>query len=447
MTILTLMQCLTPILTNTTLRQCSQIITAMLAMTGRVTMLGLSRWTDGGGSYRTIQRWFQTVMPWVQVLVYFFRQHLFHPEEVYILAGDEVVTTKAGKHTFGLDRFFSSLQQRIVPGVCGFALSVVGTTERVAFPLYVEQVIRSEAEKAAQKLKAAQRPRKGTPGQGKPGRPQGSRNKPKADMTLTPELQRIQSMLQRLLSLLAGWLPLTYLALDGHFGNHNALAMVRQCHLHLISKLRYDAALFFPYAGAPPPRGPRRKYGAKVQYHHLPKACLQQITVEDGLETRVYQAALLHREFNQPLNVVILVKTHLRTQAWAHVILFSSDLALSWQCLLDYYHLRFQIEFNFRDAKQFWGLEDFMNIKATPVTNAINLSFFMILVTAALRRSFRLAPADFSVLDLKTYYRGHKYLTEIIQLLPEKPDEFLLTRLFRRIGELGSIHPLPASFP
>jgi hypothetical protein len=40
--------------------------------------------------------------------------------------------------------------------------------------------------------------------------------------------------------------------------------------------------------------------------------------------------------------------------------------------------LRFQIEFNFRDAKQFWGLEDFMNRGQTAVTNAVDLSFFMV---------------------------------------------------------------------
>jgi len=38
------------------LRQMNQIITAMLSMTGRITMLGLSRWAGEGGSYRTIQR-------------------------------------------------------------------------------------------------------------------------------------------------------------------------------------------------------------------------------------------------------------------------------------------------------------------------------------------------------------------------------------------------------
>src|SRR6266478_5657239 len=64
-------------------------------------------------------------------------------------------------------------------------------------------------------------------------------------------------------------------------------------------------------------------------------------------------------------NVVIIAKTNLRTQARAHVVLFSSDLDLAYAPLVDYYGLRFQIEFNFRDAKQYWGLEDFMNVTPT----------------------------------------------------------------------------------
>ena len=54
--ILTLLQCLQPYIGATSMRQLSRIVQAMLAMTGRVTMLGISRWTDFGGSYRTIQR-------------------------------------------------------------------------------------------------------------------------------------------------------------------------------------------------------------------------------------------------------------------------------------------------------------------------------------------------------------------------------------------------------
>ena len=44
---------------NKVLRQLQLVVMAVLAMTGRVTMLGISRWAGEGGSYRTIQRFFQ----------------------------------------------------------------------------------------------------------------------------------------------------------------------------------------------------------------------------------------------------------------------------------------------------------------------------------------------------------------------------------------------------
>ena len=67
--------------------------------------------------------------------------------------------------------------------------------------------------------------------------------------------------------------------------------------------------------------------------------------------------------------VLTIIKNHLKTGKTAQVILFCDDLSLAADTLIDYYSLRFQIEFNFRDAKQYWGLEDFMNIKKTQVNN------------------------------------------------------------------------------
>ena len=95
--ILSLLQCLLPQINATTMRQFNQIILAMLAMSGRVTMLGISRWTGNGGSYRTILRFFHTVMPWATLFWLFFRKHLLRANEVYLLAGDEVVISKSGK--------------------------------------------------------------------------------------------------------------------------------------------------------------------------------------------------------------------------------------------------------------------------------------------------------------------------------------------------------------
>jgi len=446
--IVALFQCLQPHVTATTRRRFSRIALAMCSMTGRVTMLGLSRWAGTGGSYRTVQRFFATVMPWATLFWVFFRHQVYRSEEVYLLGGDEVVVTKAGKHTHGLDRFFASLYGKPVPGLAFFTLSLISLQQRRSFPIRVEQVVRSDAEKAASKAKAAAKKTPAAVAGRRPGRPKGSKNTPKAAQPLTPELARISGMLRALLHLLAGWLPLTYCVLDGHFGHDNALQMVRQHNLHLISKLRCDAALSFPYTGPYAGRGPRRKYGSKVAYDTLPLQYLKETTVEGHIQTRLYQAQLLHKEFAQPLHVVIIAKTNLRTQARAHVVLFRSDLALAYAPLVDYYGLRFQIEFNFRDAKQYWGLEDFMNVTSTGVTNAANLSLFMVNVAYRLRADghARDPDSDYSVLDLKADCRAYKYVEETIKMLPEKPEPILLAKLLNQVAGWGRIHDSQPSF-
>ena len=187
MDIVALCQCLRPHVTATTLRQCSRMAGAMLVMTGRVTRLGLSRWTGKGGSYRTVQRFFSTVIPWATLFWVFFRQHVYRPEDVSLLAGDEVVATKAGTHTHGLDRFFASLYGKPVPGLAFFTFSLVSTQARRAFPIRVEHVVRSAAEQAASKAKADAKKQTRSTAKRRPGRPKGSKNTTQAEAPLTPE--------------------------------------------------------------------------------------------------------------------------------------------------------------------------------------------------------------------------------------------------------------------
>jgi len=436
-----LLQSIYPTLSRTNLRRLSRIIKAMLAMTGRVTMLGLSRWSGQGGSYRTVQRFFGEQITWAQLYWQFFVAQLYQSEREYLLGGDECVVTKSGKQTYGLDHFFSGLLSKVVPSIAIFALSLIDVEERRSYPIRVEQVIRSEAEKAAAKAKKQQQKAKQKAKvKGKPGRPKGSKNRDKTQVELTPELQRIQNMVKQQLAIFQGLLSITYLVLDGHFGNNNALQMVRQCGLHLISKLRHDAALHFVYQGDYAGTGPHNKYGDKINYDQLPDQCLVETSVDKKIETRIYQAQMLHHEFAQRLNVVIIHKTNLKTGACAHVILFSSDLALSYDKIIDYYRLRFQLEFNFRDAKQYWGLEDWMNIKEVPLTNALNLSLFMVNVSQVLLAEFRQSVPESSVLDLKAYCRAARYFEEMIKILPEKPEPLLIQQVFGKIFSLGCIH-------
>jgi putative transposase len=131
--ILALLQAIAPLFEKTTFRQMSHVIFGMLVTSGRITMLGLSRWTEKGGSYRTIQRFYHSELPWKAIHWMLFRLKLLKLDDEHIIAGDEVVASKAGKETYGLDRFFSSIQQRVIPGLSFFTFSLVNVREERSY--------------------------------------------------------------------------------------------------------------------------------------------------------------------------------------------------------------------------------------------------------------------------------------------------------------------------
>jgi hypothetical protein len=437
--ILALLQNIAPLITKTIFHQLSQVIYGMLVTNGRITMLDLSRWTEKGGSYRTIQRFYHSVHPWNAIQWLFIQKRFLKSEDEYIVAGDEVVVSKAGKETHGLDRFFSGIQQRVIPSLSFFALSLVNVQEERSYPMQAVQVVKSPEEKAASKAKAEARK---AAEKKKRGRPKGSKNKiKKEEVVLSAELVRIQKALKSLLETIGTSINLKYVVLDGHFGNYPSAFMVKQVNLDLISKMRSDVALYPAFEGDYAGVGRPAKYGEKINVHQLNLKYLKETSTEDHLRTDIYQGQFYNKEFAFVLNVVILLKTNLKTGAQAHVVLFSTDLEAAYDKIIKFYSLRFQIEFNFRDAKQYWGLEDFMNTKETAVTTAANLSFFMVNLSYALLQPFREKQPEYSILDLKSHYRGHRYAFETIKMLPQKPDAILLADIFQQIARLGAIHP------
>jgi putative transposase len=74
--------------------------------------------------------------------------------------------------------------------------------------------------------------------------------------------------------------------------------------------------------------------------------------------------------------------------------------------------LRFPREFHFRDAKHYWGLEDFLSVKEKPVYHSANLAMCLGNVSQALMRPMRAQWPAFSVNDLQAWFRGRKYVVE-----------------------------------
>ena len=268
------------------------------------------------------------------------------------------------------------------------------------------------------------------------GRPPGSKNKNRRDVELNTEMRQVQSMLKQLLARIGDSLTIAYFVYDGAFGNNAAVQMTRQTGLQLISKLRNNSALYFQWQGEYVGKGARRRYGERVSYDQIPTAYLKSETKEKQIRTRTYQFTAVHKKLADPLNVVVILKFNEKTNKTARIILFSTDLELDAENLVKYYRLRFQIEFNFRAAKQHWGLEDFMVTQKQSVSNAANLSLFMVNLSQVMLAQ----TGETSVLDLKARYHGLRYAQEAFKILPQNADVIIFEDWIRKMPILGKIH-------
>ena len=440
MEILTLFACFSTLTSNTSIRHLTVIAEAIFSMTGRVTMLGISRWAEKGGSYRNVQRFFATTFLWTALHLKFVESHLFNPSHEYILAGDATTITKSGKNTFGIDRFFSGVLGIVVKGIEFFVISLIDVTNRKSYPLSVKQTVRDKKEIAKPKKKPLKKKKRSLKKKSTnlQGRPKGALNKDKMKLELSSELLRIHELLQSVLKLLRVFVSVKYLAMDGHYGHNQAVLMARENCLELISKLRKDAVLYEKYEGEQKPKGPRKKKGERLKLEDIRRKYWQKEERGKEVVTTYYAGVFVHPSFGMELKVVIIEKINEKQKKIGHAILFSSDVNLSWEKIVEYYGLRFQIEFNFRDAKQHFGLEDFMNTTERGVENAVNLSFLLVNVSAKLLSEK--SENCLGINDLKSQYRGAKYARWIINKVLKIAEPIKINELLEEVGGLGSIH-------
>ncbi len=122
----------------------------------------------------------------------------------------------------------------------------------------------------------------------------------------------------------------------------------------MVSKLRCDANLLYLYEGAQKKRGRRRQYDGKVSFHDLSRF---EKTAADQSHLTLYTVVVWSVSLQWRVRVVVVVNTKDK-QKPRYVVLFSTDTELAAADILRFYKARFQIEFIFRDAKQFAGFSD-----------------------------------------------------------------------------------------
>lgn len=267
----------------------------------------------------------------------------------------------------------------------------------------------------------------------KRGRPKGRKNFNRQDVQLSEYLETLLQKITMLQGILGDECTPKHLLFDGAMGNNFGVQMAKKAGLYLISKLRRDSQLYLPWEGEYSGRGRRRVYGERLKPQSIPNKYKVKTEEKDGSRLEYFHLEVRHKMFPDPLNVVLIRKTKLKSNKVGHVILFSSDLELAWGKVVDYYSLRFQIEFNFRDAKQHWGLEDFMVIKENKVRNSASFSMFMVNISYALIINSE-GKTGQSVHDLKVWFLARKQVLNTLKLCGGNANAIFIAQLINKIS-------------
>ncbi len=392
----------------------SDLVKCFLCLQFTSGILTLSRYSNY--CERTLSRFMNLEIAWLDLnllVIKFSVGNLLGP---FLLCADETVEGKAGKKTHGISRFFSSIQQQPIHSICLFGFSLVSVKSGTSYPLVLEQVVKTDADIVRIKTQKEKK----QAGKGKlKGRKLGQKNGIKIE-NQTASYRAFKSCFSKITtSLLSifGNIFKPIVVVDSAYGTQDYMDLVYNKGLKMISKLRNNTQLFFLPDHQEKKRGRPVKYGKNVNFNQLHTPFLVSEKIEKSNIVKVFSFQALNKSIPKYLlNIAIIETTNTRTNKVGYAILFSNDLTLTADQIITYYQLRFQIEFDFRDVKQYFGIHKMKNYKEVPMMQMFNLAFFSLTVSRVLVEQYRIfyKLPNLSILDLKNIVRTRWILNSVL---------------------------------
>jgi hypothetical protein len=232
-----------------------------------------------------------------------------------------------------------------------------------------------------------------------------------------------------------------HLVVDGYFAKQSFVKPVcDQTSLNIICKFRKDANLKYLYNGTKKKgRGRPKKYDCKINVKKIDKRRFK--LIHQDKEVKIYQlncwSVNLKREIN--LAYVEFLKEGESTECYA--LYFSTDLELEGLLIYKYYKARFQIEFLFRDAKQFTGLTQCQSRNENKLYYHFNMSLTSVNIAKAthLLNIEKEQRKSFSLSDVKTCYFNELMLNLFLSNLDLDPELVKNKPAIKKLLNFGKI--------
>ena len=228
-----------------------------------------------------------------------------------------------------------------------------------------------------------------------------------------------------------------YVVADAYFSKKNFVEQIMGCSLHLVSKLRDDADLSYlsnkPKTGK---RGRPKKYEEKIDVRNLKPEHFKR--VESDQNIKAFSGIVYSKSLGR--NILLIVEEFQIKGKAIYRLLFSTDTEQAPIDVIDIYHTRFQIEFGFRDAKQFTGLE---NSQARS-GNKLYFHFNTALTTVNIAKIMQLSNPDtrensFSIATYKALFHNALLLSRFFRLFAINPNSIKNHQHVKELLNFGTL--------
>lgn len=349
-----------------------EVVILLLSIKGRVNFLQLGRY--GNFKEQRYRQQFEKPFPWLD-----FNKELAlsHGGSRFVIAFDPSYINKSGKKTPGVGWYWSGCAGQAKWGLEIGGLAAIDLDNHTAFHLEAVQTLIED----------------------------------KQATSLTDWYVKVIKERKETLGSIS-----KYLVADAWFSKKPFVDQIIEMDMHLISRLRDDADLKYLYLDPPTgKRGRPSKYAGKVITDNIDTNYFE--LIEQNQEATVYSAVVFSKALKRNIRLVHVTYTNDKGKL-TRKLYFSTDTQMDALEILDCYQSRFQIEFLYRDAKQYTGL----NGSQARSENKLNFQFNAALTTINIAKveHWLSQPKEvrkpFSMADIKTMNHNRLLLQRFIDV-------------------------------
>ena len=229
----------------------------------------------------------------------------------------------------------------------------------------------------------------------------------------------------------------TLVVADGYFMKKGFIEALTTEGFRVVTKGRRDAALKYLYHGKQRGIGRPRQFSGKVNLQHIDKRVWKQCYQEEGITA--YEAVVYSVSLKRKVKAVYVVVEDKK----GYDLLISTDVEMAGDKVLQYYRLRFQIEFLIRDAKMYTGLEQCQARSHDKLYNHWNMALFSVSLARwqwwAKLSEEQKKETPFSMRTIKIYCINQYMAETIFSILGLDMSSKKVKKLFRQCLNIGNL--------